>query len=64
MSYKDKIDTIPFEERAVRAYLDRVIVHWRERREFAKEEETKLQAIYYIDAYQSMRISLFGELLR
>jgi len=49
---------------AVRAYLDRLIVHWRGRRENAKDDDKKLMAICYIDAYQSVRISIFGELLK
>lgn len=48
-----------FDEDVVKDYLDTCIKHWRKRREFRGYE----YAIYYIDAYQSMRNSLFGELL-
>jgi hypothetical protein len=64
MSWLDKINTVPFDETDIREYLDRVIVHWRERREEASEEKDKLKAVCYIDAYQSVRMSIFGELLK
>lgn len=50
---------IPFTEEEVKKYLDNCIRFWRERR---NAEKDKL-AGYYIDAYQSVRISIFGKLL-
>lgn len=47
--------TIKFTEESVKNYLDDCIKFWRkDKRKISK---------YYIDAYQSMRISLFGKLL-
>jgi len=47
--------TLPFEEDAVRQYLDERIRHWR--------KQSPEFAFYYIDAYQSIRETLFGEQL-
>jgi hypothetical protein len=52
--------TIPFSKEEVKEYLDRAIKFWREKRDNEKSE----MAIYYIDAFQSVRMSLFGELLK
>ena len=49
---------IPFREKEVKDYLDRCIIFWRK-----KKLNGDQKAEDYIDAYQSMRISLFGELL-
>lgn len=49
--------TIPFEKDAVKEYLDKCIRFWRGER--SKDEF----ALYYVDAYQSMRQSLFSERL-
>jgi len=49
--------TVPFKEKAVRMYLDRCINYWRNRRDFEDDEE----ADHYIDAFQKVRISLFGK---
>jgi hypothetical protein len=54
----EKMDTIPFEKKAVKAYLDRNIVFWRERL-----KDSNVVADDYIDAYQSVRMTLFGETL-
>ena len=51
-------ETIPFEKDAVKEYLDKNIRYWRE--QCSKDPDF---AYYYIDAYQSVRVSLFGELL-
>ena len=48
--------TIPFEEDAVKEYLDKCIRYWR--------KQKQAYAVYYVDAYQSLRISLFGETLK
>ena len=50
------ITTINFNEDDIKEYLDRCIRYWR-------QQKTNSEAIYYIDAYQSMRTSIFGELL-
>ena len=41
----------------IRDYLDRCITFWRKKRD---NENSKI-ARYYIDAYQSCRISIFGK---
>lgn len=60
-------------EEAVREYLDRCIEHWREERDRARsfrdehsafpniESTEELKAHCYIDAFQSVKTSLFGE---
>ena len=48
--------TVPFTEEDVKKYLDRVISYWREC------PPTEMQT-HYVDAYQSVRLSIFGELL-
>ena len=50
--------TIPFEEDAVKEYLNKRIRYWRGER--SKDPD---YALYYVDAYQSVRYSLFGERL-
>jgi hypothetical protein len=49
--------TVDFTEDAVKGYLDKVITHWR------ACPPTEMQS-HYIDAYQSLRLSIFGELLQ
>ena len=53
-------DVVPFTEKEVKKYLDTCIVFWRQKRD--NGEEVRM-AENYIDAYQSMRMSLFGETL-
>lgn len=50
--------TIPFEKDTVKEYLDKCIRHWR-----IQTRKDPDFAGYYVDAYQSMRESLFGERL-
>jgi len=57
-------DTIAFTEEAVKEYLDTAIRHWRDVRDEEKRADSDYgMATHYIDAFQSVRISLFGELL-
>lgn len=51
-------DKVEFNAEQVQQYLDDNIRHWRK-----KNKEGRREAQYYIDAYQSVRMSLFGELL-
>lgn len=56
--------TILFTEKDVKAYLDTCIRHWRKKyRDSIFDEDGRGVAVCYIDAYQSVRMSLFGELL-
>ena len=50
---------IPFTKQDIQKYLDKCIIFWREQR----KKEHMLFADYYIDAFQSVRKTLFGELL-
>lgn len=43
----------------IKEYLDLVIKRWRQQR----DEENCEYAKYYIDAFQSVRLSIFGSLL-
>lgn len=63
-------EVVPFEKDLVRTYLDLNIASWRKRFEDAQRNDDlatadleKQIAVSYIDAYQSVRLSLFGELL-
>lgn len=48
--------TVDFSEEGIREFLDRTIRHWR------KVAPTEMQK-HYVDAFQSVRVSLFGETL-
>jgi hypothetical protein len=50
-----KPELVPLTKEAIQAYLDKAIITWRD----SKEEHAK----FYIDAFQSVRTSLLGELL-
>ena len=59
------MNTVPFNKEAVKEYLDDCIRYWRKEGKKAEmETPEKLNAICYIDAFQSVRISLFGKLLK
>jgi len=51
---------VPFNKESVKAYLDKCIIHWRKER----DQYNNQIASFYIDAFQSVRISIFGELLK
>lgn len=55
---ENKRETIPFEEVAVKRYLDTCIRYWREQVRIDPDF-----AGYYVDAYQTVREWLFGERL-
>lgn len=55
---------VPFEQDAVKEYLDKAITNWRKTRDDKDSSVSAIrQANHYVDAFQSMRMSLFGELL-
>ncbi len=54
--------TIPFTKESVKKYLDECIVFWRTKRESSGKQTAKYDECY-IDAYQSVRASLFDETL-
>jgi len=47
----------------IKEYLDNAIRSWRGRKDASKEEEKILIASCYVDAFQSVRVSIFDELL-
>ena len=58
-------DTIDFTPEAVKQYLVAAVKVWRERRQEAKAKcnsNDQIMAAYYIDAFQSVHMSLFGTL--
>jgi hypothetical protein len=61
----DESETVPFTPEAVMAYLDGAIRSWRKKRDRAIGGDIRAynMAVFYVDAYQSVRESLFGELL-
>ena len=52
----------PIEEEPIKEYLDSAIRHWRKILKDNKHPQNEI-AIYYCDAFQSVRNTLFGELL-
>lgn len=56
---------IPFTKTAVKAHLDELIRFWRKRQKEADGEMCADASIAscYVDAYQTVRKNLFGELL-
>lgn len=60
---RPKPDTIPINSTSIKEYLDGTIRRWRKNLKFFKNEEDKIMAKHYIDAFQSVRVSLFGETL-
>lgn len=56
MNKKDKV--INFTRKDIKEYLDKCIDYWRTQR----DKKNNGIAKYYIDAFQSVRTSLFGEL--
>jgi hypothetical protein len=58
LTTKGLATTIPFTRKNIEEYLDDCIRHWRKKR-----AEGSVAARYYIDAFQSVRTSLFNQLL-
>lgn len=58
---KEQLERIPFTPDDVKSYLDGAIRYWRSQR--GGEGENKSIAPYYVGAFQSMRTSIFGEML-
>ncbi len=54
---------MPLTHDGIKDYLDDAIRHWRKKRDNATTDEDKLMAVCYVDAFQSVRVSVFGELL-
>jgi hypothetical protein len=57
----ENCENVPFTENAVRDYLDGAIRGWRKKRD--EKGEGSEVAVFYIDAFQSVRTSIFGETL-
>ena len=59
------MDRVEFKEEAVKEHLDRVITKWSGVRNSATPDSVEqVKAVCYVDAYQSMRVSLFGEVMQ
>ncbi len=57
-------ETIPLEREPILEYLDDAIVTWRNCRDDEDlEQHERDKAVYYVDAFQAMRESFFGECL-
>lgn len=57
-------EPIPLEREPILEYLDDAIITWRNRRDDdGLEQKDRDIAIYYVDAFQAMRESFFGECL-
>ncbi len=57
-------DTVKLKEKDIKAYLENCIKHWRSRKteaELRNDANFLLMCACYIDAFQSVRISLFGD---
>ena len=63
MNEKDNAYIVPFERKLVKEYLDNCIINWRDQLDKSKNDKEKLIAECYCDAFQCMRISIFGETL-
>lgn len=56
--------TIRYTPEIILAHIDMTIHHWRSRlRDTAPDSLEQVRCACYVDAYQSMRSTLFGELL-
>lgn len=55
---------VDFTPDAVRGYLDLAIRQWRNTRDTSPDDVEQTMATHYIDAFQSVRMSLFGDLLQ
>jgi hypothetical protein len=59
------MDRVEFKEEAVREYLDRAITTWRGIRDSETPDSAgQNRAEHYVDAYLSVRVSLFGDVLQ
>lgn len=47
----------------IKTYLDKAITNWRKTRDTSTEPVEVTMATHYIDAFQSVRATLFGETL-
>ena len=57
------MERVEFEEEAVREHLNRLITYWRElRNSVTPDSNDQFKANCYVDAYQSLHVSLFGEI--
>ena len=57
------MSTVPINSTSIKKYLDKCIIYSRKQLKNSKTKKDKLMAKCYIDAYQSVRVSLFGKLL-
>lgn len=54
---------VPLDRESIQGYLDTAIASWRHQRDSSTDEGDRAQAVYYVDAFQSVRSSLLGDVL-
>lgn len=54
-------DVIKFTPEVVKKYIDNAIRHWRKERTHTRQENKILECLIYVEAFQSVRLALFGE---
>ena len=59
----EKGSLVPLTQEGLTEYLDACVRSWRQRRDSAESAAERDMAAYYVDAFQSMRISVLGSLL-
>ena len=52
---------VKFTEKDVKDYLDRAIKHWQCEKNLKIDTDYTVMANCYVDAFQTVRMSLFGE---
>ena len=52
---------VELKQSAIREYLDNKIWYWRKQRECTQNVNEEVIAVTYIEAFQEMRMALFGE---
>lgn len=50
-------------EKCIKEYLESSIIFWRKRRDCSEDEQVKTIAACYVDAFQTVMVSMFDELL-
>lgn len=60
----DIVKDVPLTKEGVATYLDTLIKKYRNVRDTAPMQFERMQAQYYVDAYQSVRATLLGEPLK
>lgn len=54
-------DVIEFTPETVKKYIDNAIRFWRKERTHTRQENKILECLIYVEVFQAVRLSLFGE---